>query len=123
MLGWWAMDTAELQDLRRILATHNGRRLPSRLRERVVAFARRRRHGGATIRAVGLELGFSYETIRRWTSAAPADRVETMPVPVEIVAAAAAPAVERTVSVVSPAGFRVDGLSLDEAATLLRALR
>jgi hypothetical protein len=49
--------------------------------------------------------------------------VEAVPVPVEIVAAAAASAVERTVSVVSPAGFRVDGLSLDEAATLLRALR
>ena len=123
MLGWWAMDTAELQDLRRVLATHNGRRLPGRFRERVVAYARRRRRGGATIRAVGVELGFSYETIRRWTSAASADGVETVPVPVEIVAAAAAPAVERTVSVVSPAGFRVDGLSLDDAATLLRALR
>jgi len=123
MLGWWAMDTVELQDLRRVLATHNGRRLPARLRERVVAYARRRRRGGATIRAVGVELGFSYETIRRWTSVAAADGVETVPVPVEIVAAAAASAVERTMSVVSPAGFRVDGLSLDEAATLLRALR
>jgi len=28
----------------------------------------------------------------------------------------------RTVSVVSPAGYRIDGLSLEEAATLLRRL-
>ncbi len=116
------MDTAELQDLRRALATRRGRRLPSRLRGRVVAYARRLRRDGATIRTIGIELGFSYETIRRWTSVASADGVETMPVPVTIVAAAT-PAVERTVSVVAPSGFRVAGLSLDEAATLLRALR
>jgi hypothetical protein len=41
-------------------------------------------------------------------------------VPVEVIAE---PSSERTVSVVSPSGFRIDGLLLHEAAAFLRAVR
>jgi hypothetical protein len=57
------------------------------------------------------------ETARRWLrdSVSPV----TALVPVEVVAAADA---KRTLSVVSSSGHRVDGLTLDEAAALLRRL-
>jgi len=57
------------------------------------------------------------ETARRWLRAAPA--AETALVPVEVVMSSED---RRTVSIVSPAGYRVDGLSVEDAAALLRRL-
>ena len=85
-----------------------------------MAHARRRHRDGATVATIAAELGLSTETIRRWTAGSPgADPARLVPVEV-VVAATAAP---RQVSVVSPSGFRVDGITLAEAAELLRALR
>jgi hypothetical protein len=53
----------------------------------------------------------------KWSAEARATRAL---VPVEVIAE---PSSERTVSVVSPSGFRIEGLSLLEATTLLRAVR
>ena len=119
MLGLRAMDT-DLQDLRRALATRRRGRLPSTLQKRALAYARRRHRAGVDHRDIATTLGLSHETIRRWVGGRAVDVVK--PLPIAIVESDKAP-VARAVSVISPAGFRVDGLSLDEAATLLRALR
>src|SRR5262249_47000630 len=118
MLGWSVMDRSNLQNLRRVLASRRGRRgrMPAILRQRALEHARRRHEAGATTATIAAELGLSRVTIRRWTTS-PA------PVPVQVVDGTGAPEKRpSTLSVISPSGFRVEGLSLEEATTLLRVL-
>ena len=95
-----------------------GKRYPAELRTRVVAWAVRQRAGGASWEEIKRGLGQEFDTVRRWCvgSKAPMSRalvaVRVMP----------EPAAARLLSVVSPSGFRVDGLSPSEAAALLREL-
>jgi hypothetical protein len=65
-------------------------------------------------------LGIDAETARRWLQDGVADAAPTALIPVEVIADEAP--LMRTVSVISPAGFRVEGLSLADAATLLREI-
>jgi len=83
----------------------------------VTAWLQRQVAGGTTIQAAAAVIAFDNETARRWlrASAPPA----TALVAVEVVAA---PPAQRTVSIVSPAGYRIDGLTLEEAAGLLRRM-
>ena len=95
------------------LETGRGKRYPRELRERVIAYARRQREAGASWESIKAELGQRFDTVRRWCQEPGAPRAL---VPVRVVA----PKPTRVVSVVSPTGFRVDGLTLMEAAALLR---
>jgi hypothetical protein len=97
-----------------------GKRYPEQLRTRVMAWAAGRRAAGASWQQIKRELGQRFDTVRRWctTDTAAASRTRAL-VPVRIVRDE--PAV-RAVAVVSPTGFRVDGLTLSEAAALLREL-
>ena len=112
---------AEAAGLRRELARvakGRGTRYSAELRERVVTWALCRRRAGASWRAIKAELGQKFDTVRQWcTGAAPSQ-------PRALVAVRVVPerALERRVSVVSPSGFRVESLSLTEAAALLREL-
>jgi hypothetical protein len=115
--------TSELVRLRRELARHDrgpGRRYPAELRAEVTAWAREQLSAGTSVRQVAVDLGARFETIRRWLagvddgSRAPRARL----LPVRVVDDATG----RTVSVISPTGFRVEGLSLVEAVAMLRAL-
>jgi hypothetical protein len=94
-----------------------GKRYPEALRARVTAWLRRQVSSGAAIQAAAAIIEFDNETARRWlrASSPPA----TALVPVEVVAA---PDARRAVSVVSPTGYRIDGLTLEEAVVLLRRL-
>ena len=92
-----------------------GKRYPRDLRERVVAWARGRQEAGASWESIKRELGQKFDTVRRWCAAVAKSRAL---VPVRVVATRS----QRTVSVVSPSGYRVDGLALSEAAALLREL-
>ena len=103
------------RDLGRI-ETGRGRRYPAELRARVVAWARGRRAAGASWEEIKRELGQQFDTVRRWC----VDGSETKAlVPVRVVAAKVP---SRTLSVVSPTGFRIDGLTPAEAAALLREI-
>jgi len=117
------MDQPDLRTLRRALTSRRrGRgRLPTALRAPALAYARRRRRDGAGVAAIAAELGLCSETIRRWTRGPMAAVAPAGLVPIEVVADdTPAP---RALTLHSPSGFRIDGLSLDEAAALLRALR
>ena len=95
-----------------------GKRYPAELRARVVAWAARRRETGASWEAIKRELGQQFDTVRRWCVDSAATKSRAI-VPVRVVPERKP---ERELSVVSPSGFRVDGLSLGEAAALLREL-
>lgn len=116
------MHDQELRDLRRELAAVErgpGRYYPDALRVRVARWARRQLDDGAALMVIAAELGLRRDTLRQWTTV-PKPAATTAMVPVEIVADALRSA---HVSVVSPNGFRIDGLTLDEAVAVLRRLR
>ena len=79
-------------------------------------FARGRRAEGASWKQIAGELGMRFETVRRWC-AREASRSGLRPV---VVVDAEAPG--RGVAVVSSSGHRVEGLSLEDAIAVLRAL-
>jgi hypothetical protein len=109
----------EAQKLRRELArveTGRGKRYPAELRQRVAAWAMRRHAQGASWEAIKAELGQKFDTVRRWCLAAGSSRALAR---VRVVSERVEP---RLVSVVSPAGFRIDGVTMGEAAALLREL-
>lgn len=109
------MQDHELRDLRRELTARQGPGVyyPEPLRERATRWARRQLAAGATTAAVTASLGIGRDTLRRWLAPA-----STALIPVEVVDAPAA----AEVSVVSPSGFRITGLTLDDAITVLRRL-
>ena len=94
-----------------------GTRYPAQLRADVGVWARKRPASGASWSATAGEIGMKMETVRRWAMAdAPKSTRRRRAVPVEIALSSIA------MRVVSPSGYRVEGLALDEVATLLREL-
>ena len=120
------MGDQALRDLRRSLIAHGrgqGRRLPPRLRAAAAGWARRQLASGATVAAVARALQVAPATVSRWQSM-PSASVATALVPVEIVADEPATSMaSRTLTLVGPGGYRVEGLTIAEVGTLLRALR
>jgi hypothetical protein len=109
----------EAEKLRRELArveTGRGKRYPAELRQRVVAWASRRHAEGASWETIKAELGQKFDTVRRWCLSTRPSRALAR---VRVVSERAEP---RLVSVVSPAGFRIDGVTMADAAVLLREL-
>ena len=113
------------------------------MRREVVAFARRSRAAGWTWGQVGSALGLPPTTARRWVLRAealgdeaaealggpavdPGRAAETAPpvVPVKVLEEAARPpsCAPAALALVSPRGFRLEGLSLEAAAQLLAVL-
>ncbi len=94
-----------------------GRRIPSQLRLRLVAAAKPLRRQGLSLTAVADRLGVTAVTIQRWCSEEPRANEQVGVVPVHLQPSAQSPCV-----VVSPDGWRVEGLSVQEAASLLKAV-
>ena len=93
-----------------------GSRIPEPLRREIVDYARERQLGGAGFKLIARETGLTRETIRNWLRMPRSDR-ELIPVAVvpEVVAHGA-------IILVSPRGYRVEGLDVESAAALLRML-
>src|SRR4029450_2595823 len=106
---------------------HQGMRIPTRLRAEIIAHARAWRGPGGAVRAApgargggpgagSRAWGWPPESIRRWTH--PTPTAAPALVPVQIVAerptAGATP-----LTLVSPRGFRVEGLRLGDGGALL----
>jgi transposase len=115
------MTTTRLSTLRRELGAHvpgRGKRYPIELKARLVAFARARRSEGGSWATIADELGLTFETVRRWCVGNSPTTKRTAMRAVEIVADAA----PHALAVVSPSGLRVEGITIDDAVALLRAL-
>lgn len=115
------MTKDEITALRRELAKHvkgRGKRYPAELKRRVTAYALHERDVGATYDAIAETLGLAFETVRRWCVAVTGtDERAPMLVPVEVVAEP-----RSAVAIISPSGYRLEGLEPAEAVAALRAL-
>jgi len=111
----------EVSELRRQVKVlgprHRGARIPSSLRAAIAAYAGDERAAGASCRGIAERLGVSAESIRRWTVRTPVRDGGSELVPVRVIAEAVG-----RLTIWSPAGYRVDGLSIRAAAELLRSL-
>jgi hypothetical protein len=87
------------------------------LKARIIETAQSRRSEGASWVQIAGEIGIAFETVRRWCVAAQAKPSRAM-VPVRVVPERG----ESLVSVVSVGGHRIEGLTLQEAVAVLRAL-
>ncbi len=108
----------ELKQLGQAVRAHRehggGLRLPKSLRTEVAEAAQRARDGGVSLGMIATMTGLSAQSIQRWTQS----RRGTALVPVRVRGTTPS-----DVTVVSPEGWRVLGLDLQGAASLLRAVR
>jgi hypothetical protein len=107
------------REVERLGAPRPGRRFPEDLKQRLVAAMLELREEGFGWLAIGDALGITGETARRWHGGIERRREPRM-VPVEV---EADDDETEGVVLVSPSGYRLEGLTVDEAAELLRALR
>lgn len=115
-----ARDAGELR--RRVMALGRrtrGARIPEELRAEVIHYASERRRCGDGVRKIARALGVSPESIRRWTTPSVIGRTRAL---VPIVVRDDRHAVPEPVTVISPGGYRVEGLTIGSAAALLREL-
>jgi hypothetical protein len=125
------MHDDELRDLRRELATYDrgpGVYYAEQLRDRVAAWTRRRRAEGATWPELVGAIGLRAATLRAWSEGRRAGaKASVAMVPVEVVSTTGSapsstePAMTR-IALVSPRGFRIEWLTLDEALAALARL-
>ncbi|MBX3276347.1 MAG: hypothetical protein KF729_39200 [Sandaracinaceae bacterium] len=109
----------KLARVRELVTRHEagrGSRYPAEVRREVVDYARRRRDEGASWAVIAGEAGLVLETLRRWCGS---KELAARMVPVEVVEEESAP---REVVIVSPSGFRLEGLDAASAVAALRAL-
>lgn len=89
----------------------NTDRYPKELRARVVAYASGRLKRGASSRSVARGLGMRHETLQRWLKVGGGP---TSVVPVRVVNP------PRTITLVAPNGWRIEGLTAAEAVAVVR---
>ncbi len=98
-----------------------GARFPEGTRRELIAFARRRRGDGVGVHRIAAATGVSSESIRRWTQG-----VESRSLSRELVAVDVCDELRPTSpgshSVCSPSGYRIDGLTLEQAVAALGRL-
>jgi hypothetical protein len=98
------------------------RRVPEEVKEQVRRYAARRRSHGSSWEAIGRETGLEARKLRAWSRKSRKAR-EVTPVPaLRPVAVAAEPEPAASLVVVAPSGLRVEGVSVQEAAQLVRLL-
>lgn len=116
------METAagmgELEAIRRALRGREagaGRRYAPELQRRIVRWAELRRDGGTSVEGLAAALGIRVDTLRRWLGS----RSTRALIPVHVVSEPTQPL---TLTLISPSGFRVEGLGVTQTAALLREL-
>lgn len=105
----------EAEAIRQAVETRSSLRYEPDLKLRILEYFHRRRAEGAPQKTVAAEVGVSWMTLRRWLddeSPEPCTRL----VPVELVEPA------QVLTLVTPRGFRLEGLTPRQALDLLRHL-
>ena len=116
------MPDRELQALHRLLARvqrGRGRRYPAAVRERVRAWTAERRTRGDRWDELAGELGIHSHTLQRWATLPVERAVELRPVAVLDVGEVP-PA--RALTIVSPSGLRIEGVTIADVIAILRGL-
>jgi len=91
------------------------------LRERLVAYAKRRWAEGVSNKALAIELGVNRHTLSYWRACLNGLTVARKTSPLKRVEVVV-PGRQRTLTLRGPHGVRVDELTLDDVAELLRKL-
>ena len=89
-------------------------RCPAPLRDEIVGFAQERRREGASVRKTARELGVSESSLNRWLQKADG-RLR----PVRVIEK---PSSRDSLVLITPGGYRLEGLSSMSAAEVLRRL-
>ena len=113
------MTNPEAMVLRRALggrAAGRGKRYPTAMRERVIAFALSRREEGRSWASIATQLGMHFETLRCWCVKSGSKPARMRPVRVVDSVGGG------TVAVVSRNGYRVPDITIEEAVAILRVL-
>jgi hypothetical protein len=114
------MTSQQVWRVRAAVSSHRperGKRYSPELRARILAFAAAWHDEGASWERIATELGLSTETLRGWRAGEAASDAHAM-VPVHVVADHD----RQGVSIPSVSGHRIEGLTLDDAVYVLRAL-
>jgi DNA-binding transcriptional regulator YiaG len=114
------MTNERARSLRVAIASHRperGKRYSPSLKQRIVDFVTSRHAEGASWATIAGELGMSVETLRVWRVGR-ARKTSRAMVPVRVVAERGRDAFR----VVSMGGHHIEGLTLEEAISVLRAL-
>jgi hypothetical protein len=112
-----AMGNEDIERLRAALARRErgrGKRYPASLKQRIATAATALRERGQGWQTIGRFLGIPHETVRRFAGASEGPAF----VPVEVVGT-----VSGGLSLISPDGYRVEGLGAADVAEILRRLR
>jgi predicted transcriptional regulator len=96
------------------IGTRRGRCVPPQIKARASAWLRAQRSAGRTVAELAVELGVAAGTVLRWSNEA----VRAI-VPVHVVPDASG---GERVAVVSPSGFRIESVTLEDAVRVLREL-
>jgi hypothetical protein len=92
-------------------------------RERIKHEVDRRRSAGMGIRAACREVGVSEKSYRKWRAdAAPQPTLRPVAITALVPVTPAAITIKSELALVAPGGYRIEGLSVEMAAELLRAL-
>lgn len=108
---------AEAESIRRAVRARKKQRYSPDLKARIVAYARSRRDAGVSQSAVSEEVGVNWSTLGRWLS--PNSATAMVPVTVRPTAPTREVAM---LSLVTPSGYRLEGLDARDAVALFRAL-
>lgn len=111
----------ELRDLRHDIGAilrGRGRRFPAALRERIVAWTAARRARGDEWRELSRALGVPTQTLQRWAIPRPGRERGLALRPVTVIDEPPS----RTVTVVSPSGLRIEGVTIADVIAILRGL-
>lgn len=107
---------AEAESIRRAVRARRKQRYSPELKARIIAYVEARRAAGDTQVVVSEAVGVKWTTLRRWVSTRPS----TALVPVRVRASPSASL--SPLSLVTPSGYRLEGLEVRDAVTLFRAL-
>lgn len=98
------------------------RRYSRSLRAEAVAYLRERKKGGASAATVASELGVSGWSLSRWRRGLSSAKNSTLR-PVEVVPEFAEEETKPLLTLVTPDGYRVEGLQQDDVGRMLESLR
>jgi transposase-like protein len=118
--------SAIIEDLKRRAAQRKNSRYPEEFRQDAVRLVDRLRKAGWTQNRISREMEVPWVTLRRWRSKQSSTATTEVPEsfrPVAIVEEPAAPETENEgVALVSPSGWRIEGLTVTEAVEAARRL-
>jgi len=109
---------SELESIHVAIASRPNQHYRPELRSRIAIYAQKRRHDGDTKQSIVDALGIQWSTINRW--------LEQQQPPTSLVQVRVRESIRKpdmTLSLVSPGGYRLEGLAASDAVAVFRSLQ